>query len=225
METSHDNDQKRNIYDQSSAASKSILDFLCRKYNNNSFVHRCTISTTKTNGLQHCCSHGRASLYQPWRLWKNFRQVWTISLVRKRLQLLGCKIQSFQKRRQLRFSNSPKFYKVVEPNLNLLLRKRNQLVIAAGIFDREQVLFSIQIPSRSKKRINNSNWLTGLLMLWIPNSENIKVNVTIGCNTGWKIQWIHALRSENFSMKNEEKNFRKMFLWTTNLMILYILSL
>ena len=61
-----------------------------------SFSYQHSISFS--HGLQHYCFLGQVNLYRLCGLWPMSRQIWTIFLVQKRFQLLGCKTQSIQER-------------------------------------------------------------------------------------------------------------------------------
>ena len=68
------------------------------------------LSISFTHGLQHYCFLGQANLYRLIGVWQISRQIWTIFLVQKRFQLLGCKFQSIQERWQERVPTGPKSY-------------------------------------------------------------------------------------------------------------------
>ena len=71
-----------------------------------------------------------------WTL-KMSREVWTVFLVKKGLQLLGCKTLGFPERRQQRLSLGPKFCNA-EANFSHVKRLRNHLVITAKNFRRAE---------------------------------------------------------------------------------------
>ena len=77
------------------------------------------------------------------------RQIWTIFLVQKRFQLLGCKTKVFRK-------DDKKEFRLVqnltmgEADFNQFMRLRNQLVNAAENFAREENLTPVLIPKMSK---------------------------------------------------------------------------
>ena len=77
------------------------------------------------------------------------RQIWTIFLVQKRFQLLGCKTQSIQERRQERVPTGSKST-MGEADFNQFMRLRNQLVNAAENFAREENLTPVLIPTMSR---------------------------------------------------------------------------
>ena len=57
-------------------------------------------SVSFTHGLQHYCFLGQTGLHRLCGHWRMLRQVWTIFMVQKWLQLLGYLTKSVQKRRQ-----------------------------------------------------------------------------------------------------------------------------
>ena len=87
METRRDKDQKKSVCRQDFAAPKSLFFNFILKKEITSFSYQCTISTTESHGLQHYCLQNQINSYRPCRLWIMSRLIWTIFLVRKRLQL------------------------------------------------------------------------------------------------------------------------------------------
>ena len=108
-ELSRDNDQKRCLWKKRNAAPTSFFNFHWQnQFTSFSYQH----SIFFTYGLQHYCFLGQANLYGLCGLWQMSRQIWTIFLVQKRFQTLGCKAQSFQEKWQQRVSTGPKSYTV-----------------------------------------------------------------------------------------------------------------
>ena len=72
------------------------------------FSYRHSIS--RYYGFQHLYYLGQANFYQLCGHWWMSRQILTILLVQNWFQLLGCKTQSFEERRQQRFPTGAKSY-------------------------------------------------------------------------------------------------------------------
>ena len=120
------------------------------------FIHKINLSFQLpafylvTQGLQHYWFFGQANLYRLCGLWQMSTQISTNFLVQKRLQLLGCKTQSFQE-------EDNKDFRLVrdittgESDFNQFQQIFNQLVIAAENLAAEQNLSQIHITTMSKE--------------------------------------------------------------------------
>ena len=134
--------KKRCVYEYRKAAPKSLSKFHSRKGIISLSYH---LSLLFTNDVHHYCVFGQANLYQLFELWKMPGQIWTIFLVQKCFQLLGCKTQNFQGSWQQRVLTGPKSY-----NGRKFMRLKIQLVIAEENFNRKENLCRVLIPTKSK---------------------------------------------------------------------------
>ena len=94
MEISRYNDQKRCEYKQWKTVQKTFFNFHSQKQITSFSYHP---SVWFTHGLQHHCFLGQANLYRLCGLWQMSRQIWTIFLDQKRLQLLGYSTKVFKR--------------------------------------------------------------------------------------------------------------------------------
>ena len=145
METSRDFDRKKGF--EVRFCSCKIIHWLSfSKKQISVFGYQCIISTKKTYGLRHDCFQGIANLYRLCWLWKMSGQIWTILSVQECFQLLRCKTQSFQERRQQRFWTSTKSY-----NGRVRLQPIHAIEESAGHCSRKlwrvQNLFPVQITT------------------------------------------------------------------------------
>ena len=105
--TSHVTMTKRDTCISNETQLKIILQFSFTKtYTSFSYQHFISF----THGLQQYCFLGQVNLYRLCGFWQMSRQIWTIFLVEKRFQLLGCKTQSIQEKWQERVPTGPKSY-------------------------------------------------------------------------------------------------------------------
>ena len=106
-----------------------------------SFSYQHSISFT--HGLKHSCFLGQANLHRLCGLWQEFRQIWTIFLVQKWLQLIGSQSKSVQEKRQkCRISTETKPFNG-RSRFQPVYSQGDQLVVAADNFVREQNLLPV----------------------------------------------------------------------------------
>ena len=89
LDLSRDHDKKRSLKNRQIAASKSLFNLFSLKSITCLSSQR-SISTTKPHILQHEPLLEPTHLYRICKLWKLSRQVWSIFLLQKGFQILGC---------------------------------------------------------------------------------------------------------------------------------------
>ena len=178
MEMSRDNDHKRSVYKQQIAAPISFCNI--RSWKQITFSYQRADSTTKTDGLQRYCCLGQANFYRICGLWWMPKQIWTIFLIEKWFQPLGC----FNK------DDNKDFLLVQnltmgEADFNQLVKLENQLVVTAENF-REENLSPVQIPTISKEmdgqlKLQGNGWTTqaGSQSSWCCDRANRNIYVTL----------------------------------------------
>ena len=113
-----------------------------------SFSYQHSISFT--HGLQYYRNLGQANLHRLCGLWQESRQIWTLFLVQKRLQLFGYYTKSVQeedKKAEFRLRQN---LSLGEADFNQFIRQRNQLVVAADNFLKKQNLSPVLQSTLSK---------------------------------------------------------------------------
>ena len=126
-------------------SSKIILSL---SFSKATFSNRHSFSFT--HGLQHYCFLGQANLYRLCGLWQESRQTWANFMVQSDSNYLDNKLKVFK-----REDKNAKYWlrqnlSMGEAEFKQFIRQRNQLVVAADNFLREQTLSPVLQSTLSK---------------------------------------------------------------------------
>ena len=158
------------------------------------------------HGLQHYCFLGKPELYGLCGLRQLSRQIWTVFLVQKRFQLLGCKTQNIQERWQQRVPTGLKTYDG-EEDFNQFMRLRNQLVNAAENVAREENLTPVLIPTMSK--VMDEQLKLAHKVIDVMDRANRNICVTLLRYNVDRLERSYA-QVRFFARKKEDENFKQI---------------
>ena len=167
----------------------------------------CQHSLSFTHGLQHYRNFGQTNLYRLCGLWQEPRQIWTLFLVQNDSNYLDINLKVFKREDKNAKFRLRQNLSMGEADFNQFIRQRNQLVVAADNFLREENLPPVLQFTLSKDMEEQLKLVHKVID--VVDRPNRKICVTLLRYKADNPDTSYA-QVRLFGRKNEEENFQQI---------------